>query len=81
MLGSEQKIRRNVGAHRGVRLQGDKQARPLPKRDLCGSPLICHSEGAERPKNLITTRKCEILRGAQDDKNLFAEVSKRSIER
>ena len=27
----------------------------------------CHSEGAERPKNLINTRKYKILRFAQDD--------------
>jgi hypothetical protein len=30
-----------------------------------------HSEGAKRPKNLITTRKYEILRFAQDDKQAF----------
>jgi hypothetical protein len=34
---------------------------PVPK-----SPT-CHSEGAERPKNLINTKKYEILRCAQDD--------------
>ena len=31
-------------------------------------PFTRHSEGAERPKNLLDTRKYEILRGAQDDK-------------
>jgi len=30
--------------------------------------LSCHSEGAKRPKNLITTSKYKILRCAQDDK-------------
>ena len=30
--------------------------------------IICHSEGAERPKNLISTREYEILRSTQDDK-------------
>ena len=39
----------------------------IPKRDLGESPRTCHSEGAERPKNLINTRKYEILRFAQDD--------------
>jgi hypothetical protein len=38
------------------------------RRDLCSSLLTCHSEDAERPKNLITTGKYEILRSAQDDK-------------
>ena len=33
--------------------------------------LTCHSEGAERPKNLISKRKCEILRFAQDDKRVL----------
>ena len=37
----------------------------------CESPLTCHSEGAERAKNLITTRKYEILRSAQDDNMAF----------
>jgi hypothetical protein len=45
--------------------------RLIPIRDLCESPLTCHSEGAERPKNLINTRKYEILRSAQDDKKVF----------
>jgi hypothetical protein len=36
--------------------------------DLCESPLTGHSEGAERPKNLMNTRKYEILCYAQDDK-------------
>jgi DNA modification methylase len=31
----------------------------------------CHSEEAERPKNLITTSKSEILRYAQDDNMAF----------
>jgi hypothetical protein len=35
---------------------------------LCSSPLTCHSEGAERPKNLINTQKYQILRSAPDDK-------------
>jgi hypothetical protein len=39
--------------------------------DLCESPLIGYSEGTERPKNLIATRKYEILHYAQDDKQPF----------
>jgi hypothetical protein len=42
-----------------------------PTCDLCKSHLICHSEGAERPKNLIITGKHEILCSAQDDKMVF----------
>ena len=38
--------------------------RMMPSRDLCESPLTCHSEGAERPKNLMGTSKCEILHSA-----------------
>jgi hypothetical protein len=38
------------------------------KRASCKSHLACHSEGAERPENLLITRKYEILRSAQDDK-------------
>ena len=37
----------------------------------CESHLTCHSEGVERPKNLITTRKYENFRFAQDDKMAF----------
>jgi hypothetical protein len=36
-------------------------------RPLLKSPT-CHSEGVERPKNLVNSRKKEILRSAQDDK-------------
>jgi hypothetical protein len=43
----------------------------IANRDLWESPSPCHSEGAERPKNLKKTRKCEILRFAQDDKIAF----------
>jgi len=37
-------------------------------------PLACHSEEAQRPKNLLNTRKYEIFRCAQDDKIVFAKV-------
>ena len=37
-------------------------------RDLCESTPTCHSEGTERPKNLISRWKYEILRFTQDDK-------------
>ena len=53
---------------------GKGTARRAPtkrNRDLCYSPLSCHSEGAERPKNLISTRKYEILHCVQDDKMAF----------
>jgi hypothetical protein len=33
--------------------------------------LLVILKGAERPKNLTTTRKYEILRSAQDDKMVF----------
>jgi transposase-like protein len=40
----------------------------IPHCGLCESRLTCHSEGAKRPKNLITTTKHESLRCTQDDK-------------
>ena len=39
--------------------------------DLCESTPTCHSEGAERPKHLLGTRKNKALRFTQDDKMAF----------
>ena len=39
---------------------------------LCSSPLTVILRVAARPKNLIETRKGEILRSAQDDKMLLS---------
>jgi len=52
----------------------------LPSRDLCESPPTCHSEGAERPKNLITMGTCKILRGARDDNMAFRRGLKSSLK-
>jgi hypothetical protein len=40
----------------------------IPGRNLRASPLAGHSVREKGPKNLITTRKYDFLRFAQDDK-------------
>jgi hypothetical protein len=48
----------------------------LPSRDLCEYGLPGHPAGAAQSKNLISTRKYEILRFAQDDKMAFRRFLK-----
>jgi hypothetical protein len=59
-----------LSPRRGARGKGEETF-GKPYKTSGKVSLTGHSEGAKRPKNLITTRKYEILGGAQDDNMEF----------